>query len=239
MKVTKHLAERQQNRNNAGNTVQQSWASFQKHYLPEKVIIDSSEAKHHQERGWFRRASAIAAALLLLVTIPVVATALDWGRIFNALGLWAENTFSFVVGEQNEENAPSKTDTVKYESLQDALSRTGEPSDFVPTWIPEGYELVDISISETPKKRIYDAYYVNQNSKLSFFVQTYLPNDPERIEFDGDLIEKYIANGTEYYIFSNMSQVQVAWQTDLYECCITCELEIDVIKKMIDSIGKG
>ena len=238
--VMEVLAERKKNSENSGNTAQNAWASFQKYYLHDKAIVRPPESeKPKYARSWFRRASAIAAAFALLVSFSVAALALDWEKIFNAIGTWTTETFSFVSGEQNEEKVPTADSTKTYGSLQEALRTTGQPFDFVPVWIPEGYKLLEVSINETPEKRTYNAFYTNGEVPLRIFIQTYLSFDPEHIEGNGDLLEIYKSAGVEYNIFLNMNQVQVVWHTDLYECCIACELEIDEVKMMIDSIGKG
>ena len=238
--VMEVLADRNKTSDNSGNTAQQAWESFQKHYLPEKVFVDSSDTRGSaQNRSWLRRASAIAAALILLISIPIAAVALDWEKIFNAIGTWAEETFSFVSGEQNEENIPVADHTKKYSSIQDALIKTDQPFDFVPVWVPEEYELLEVSVNETPQKTTYNAFYVNGDLPLRIFVQSYMFTDPENVEADEELLEIYESSGTKYYIFSNDDKIRAAWVHGNYECYISGTLPLEDIKKMIDSIGEG
>ena len=63
--------------------------------------------------------------------------------------------------------------------------------------------------------------------------------DPERVEVSDNLIEKYIVNGTEYYIYDNNGWASAVWIRDNYECYISGDITMEDIKRMVDSIWKG
>ena len=165
--------------------------------------------------------------------------AFRWEDVWKAVATWANGTFSFSAGDQIDSCEPAKEDCLKYASLQQALAETGQNYNIVPTWIPEGYELTNITIGESPKQKLYNAFYSKGDTPLSIFVHAHLVSDPQRIEIGESPIEVYNSDGVEYYIFANINQFQIIWHIDSYECCISCELTIDEVKMMIDSIGKG
>lgn len=235
------LAERKKNSNTQEITAQQAWESFQSNYLPESEEASARIPKKAIKftGPWLRRMVAAAAVIAILVCVPVVASAFGWEDIWNAVATWAKETFSFVSGDSQEDSAPNPGNTNQYISLQDALAKTNQEYDFVPTWIPDGYELVDITVGESPKQKTYNAFYSKGETPLSIYVQAFLIDDPGKIEIGEEPIEVYEASGVEYYIFENVDQTQIIWRIDSYECCISCELTMEEIKMMIDSIGKG
>lgn len=241
--VMEVLAKRKRNSENPGKTAQQAWESFEKNYLPteeENIIpVTKTERLAKAPKRWMRRMIAAAAVLVVLVGVPLTANAFGWEDIWNAVAQWAKETFSFVSGEDTQSTEPNPENIDKYTSLQQALAETDQEADFVPTWIPDGYELQDITIDESPIQKNYLAVYVAGEKFLKISVKSYVESDPEKVEVYEDILETYEASGTEYYIFINNEQLRAAWIKDSYECYISGDLTIEEIKTMIDSIGKG
>lgn len=237
------LAARKRNSDNPGKTAQEAWESFQKHYLPaeEECLEHTGEAKKPVRTAspWLRRLIATAAVLTILVCIPFTASAFGWEDIWNAVAKWAKETFSFVSADDTQASEPATDDIHQYASLQQLLAETDQEFDFVPTWIPEGYELKKITMDEMPERKAYVAFYSNGEKALMLQVTSYLTADPEKVEINEELLEVYESSGTEYYIFANVEQYRTVWIKDSYECYISGDLTIEEIKMMIDSIGKG
>lgn len=229
------LAERKRNSENPGKTAQQAWESFEKHYLPKEEETHTAKSNRTGLRRWI---AAVAAAALLL-TIPLTASALTWDEIWNAVATWAKETFSFVKEGQPSPTEPIEDDFNQYDSLRKALAEAGETFQGVPTWIPDGYNLLDITTEENPMRKSYIAIYTGENGMLMIAVQSYIGSDPEKIEINKELLEIYKAAETEYYIFSNVDQLRAVWINDSYECSISGNITMEEIKLMIDSIVKG
>ena len=231
------------NANNTGKTAQQAWESFQQQYLPaeEERFTYTQETKKPAKavRPWLRRLMAAAAVIVLLICIPLTVSAFGWEDIWNAVATWAKETFSFISGENAQVSEPAVGDELRYTSLQQLLAEARGETELVPTWVPEGYALSDITIDEMPGRKAYAALYINGEKILIIRVQLYLNDDSEKVEINEELFEIYEVSGTEYYIFSNMDQVRANWIKDSYECYISGELTVEEIKTMIDSIGKG
>ncbi len=241
--VMEVLEQRKRNNENPGNTAQQAWESFEKNYLPaeeENIIpVKKMECSMKAPRHWMRRMIAAVAVIAILVCVPLTASAFGWEDIWNAVANWAKETFSFVSGGDTQITEPNPENIDKYTSLQQALAETDQEADFVPTWIPDGYELQDITIDESPIQKNYLAVYVAGEKFLKISIKSYIEGDPEKVEVHEDILEIYEASGTEYYIFINNEQIRAAWIKDSYECYISGDLTIEEIKTMIDSIGKG
>jgi hypothetical protein len=229
--------------NNTGKTALESWEDFQRNYLDEdEENIESTvegivPSKIHNH--WMRRFVTVAAVLALIVSLAATASAIKWDALWNAVAHWANDTFSFVIEEQQETTGPSMQHELEYASLQEALKLNEQEYDFVPTWIPEGYLLEKVTVAKNPVQSVYLAQYKNGDFVVKVTVRVYPGSDPEKIEINDSLIEVYQNNGVDYYIFSNYEQHRAVWLEGTYECNISGELSIEELKMMIDSIGKG
>ncbi len=229
------LAHRKRNSENPGKTAQEAWESFEEHYLPKEEEVHTAKSNKKGLRRWI----AAAAVLVILVSIPFTASALTWDEIWNAVASWAKNTFSFVSQGQTDPTEPSEQDDRPYNSLQELLAQTNSETNIVPTWIPDRYSLVDITMDENPMRRTFGAIYTDANTMLKISVYSYLASDPEKIEVNEDLLEIYNAGGIEYYIFSNFDKLRAVWTNGSYECNISGNITVEEMKQMINSIGKG
>ena len=236
------LAQRKRNSENPGKTAQQAWESFEENYFPLEeenlICVAQTERLAKPSRYWLRRIIAVAAVLVILVGIPLTASAFGWEDIWNAVAKWAKETFSFVANDTPEDTEPAIDDLQQYTSLQELLAETNRATGLVPTWIPDGYELVDIRFDENPIQKTYIARYDNGDAKLRISVKSFIAADPEKVEVNGDLLETYEVSGIEYYIFKNEQWYRAAWIKDSYECYISGDLSVEEIKLMINSIGK-
>lgn len=236
--VMEVLTKKRRQNGIAGKTALEAYQEFQQHYLPANVEVDiESVPKRKATVIPFRRIAAIAASLVLVFTLTTSANAFSFKDIWNAVARWAEETFSFSIGV--EVSDPKAESELEYVSLQDALTKNGRDSSIVPTYIPDGYTINDIQISDSPMQKNFVAIYQNGESFLKISVKTFIDSEPEQVEQSSELIEIYSASGQDYYIFSNYSQNRAAWIIDTYECHISGNITIDELKMMIDSIGKG
>lgn len=235
--VMEVLARRKKEKQQSGKTAQQSWESFQQHYLPEQEI-QKQNAKKPSDRLWLRRIAACAAVVILILCIPLSSRALSLEELWDIVARWAKETFSFVSGENTEVSEPNSTSEEGFASLQDALIKSNRDSSFVPTWIPNGYELDSVEKSITPEQEIYVAHYVSNDGNLTIRMQNYLSEDSQKIEINEKALEIYSTADIDYYIFSNGRQIQVVWIKDSFEYSFSGDISIDIAKQMIDSIGK-
>lgn len=233
------LANRRRNTDITGNTAQQAWESFQKNYLDEECLEDMQEPKKNRIAApWLRRLTAAAAVIVLVVCLPLSANAFGWEDIWNIVARWAKETFSFV-SENEERREPSSERKDEESSLQKVLADSQRKSDMVPTLIPERFVLDKIEKDITPAWETYRANYIDGDDELRIKVQIHTAIHQQSVEIEEDILEVYISNGTEFFIFENMEQIQVLWVKDSYECTISGDISIDDAKEMIDSIGKG
>lgn len=231
--VMEVLAKKRRQNGIAGKTALEAYQEFQQHYLP----MDKEEPKRKSNVIPFRRIAAVAASIVLVFSLTTTANAFSFRDVWDAVVTWAQETFSFSMGIEISE--PEATDYFEYLSIRDALDANGLNPEIAPTWVPDGYELVDLIIEKNPMQETYLAVYSTGNSRLKITVKSFVNSRPEQIETDDSFVEIYSFSGTDYYIFTNYDQNRSAWLTGSYECYISGDLSIKDLKLMIDSIGKG
>ena len=227
------LAERKRNTSHTGKTALEAYESFKQNYMPETDDNIIPIKTHRRMPRWVRGLVATAAVLAILFTGSVTAKAFGF-NIWKAVVQWTQETFHF--GDWGNSNT---NNNLAYASLQEALEKGNTPVWLVPTSTPEGFELADITVGQTPQKKTYKAKYKRGEQTLIITIQDHLGNSPFYVEQGEGLVEEYKANGITYYLFDNNEQVQAAWIVDSYECGITGKVTIDELKLMINSIGKG
>ena len=231
------LTERKGNNGHTGKTALEAYESFKQNYMPEDDNIEVSYSEPVKTKNgfsrWLRSLTAAAAVLAILVLGAVTAKAFGF-NIWEVVVKWTQETFHF--GEWGNSNEDAN---LPYASLQDALEQGKITTSLAPNWFPDGYELAEIRVEQTPLKKIYMAKYSNGEKILRITVQDYFDRNPVYVEQSEGLVEEYEVSGITYYLFKNNKRTQVEWIVDSFECRITGELTIDELKTMINSIEKG
>ncbi len=226
------LAERKGNSIYSGKTAHEAYESFKQNYMPE---TDNNIIPIKTKRGcprWLRGLTATAAVLAVLVAGSATVEALGFD-IWKAVVQWTQETFNF--GGWGDSDA---SNNLPYASLQEALEKGNIPAWIVPTSIPEGFELTDIKVEQTPIKKRYTAIYTKGEELVRIIVQDQLDGEPIYVEQSDGLVEEYTNSEITFYLFENNKRTQAVWIVDSYECRITGELTIDTLKMMINSIKK-
>lgn len=224
----------------------ESWESFQRDYLDAEDEEETSNVVPMPSRkaSWARRWAAAAAVIVLLLGIPITASAVNWKEMWNAVVVWAGETFSFKVEDPSEANDPATTgiSTKDNHEFQQALKSYGVDATIVPSQIPDRYFLNNIVANDEYEKEIYTAIYANYENgqeDMIIRVQIFMPADPDRAEANESILEVYESNGIKYNIVRNNARLKAIWLTGPYECLVAGDLTVDEIKVMIDSIEKG
>ena len=231
------LADRRKNNKITGKTAQESFESFKRNYLneDEHIVATPAKKKVTPSMRWLRRLTAVAAvmAVILLGSVTIKASGIT---LWEAVVTWAQETFHFGSDEQGEPNAYNIRE---YDSLEDVLASMKADTKIVPTWIPEGYELTEIMVSENPMRKKCIAVYMNGEETIKISVQMHINNYPEHIEQSNGYTDIYESNGIQYYFVADNDLLQVAWINNSYECYISGELTIEQLIRMINSIKEG
>ena len=222
---------RKSNPETAGKSTQEAYREFQEHYMPKE------ETKMIRFPMWLRRAATVAAVLAIFLataTVSVNAFGYDlWGKV----AVWSQEFFHFEDETQGTEGEdPDKKNNYGYASLQDALDGSGITQKLAPTWFPDGYTLLEVSLSNTPRETSIHASYTNNRQTIRVSIRWLIGTKPEEIEKSDNYIMTYDANGIAYYIFENNNNLQATWVVGEFEGLIIGNVTLEEMKAIIDSI---
>ena len=120
--------------------------------------------------------------------------------------------------------------------MQDVLAQYAITEKLVPTWLPAGYTNKDLRATNSPKVRNINATYEKNDEILIIKIRQTIGVPAEQVEKNDELLEIYVVDGVEYYIFSNTETLQAAWSIGEFECIIGGNITLEEMKMMIDSI---
>ena len=227
-----------------GKTPEEALETFIQQYYTENEISsdsESSSAAHQKCHGvrWMKSLIAAAAALVLTIGGSFTANAVGFD-VWEVIAKWTQETFHLgYSGEIEESFAPSSAYANPCASLQDALYKNNVTLALVPHVIPNGYVEGNVHITQTPKHRAFIANYICGDNEIIIRLAEYLDSFPMQIEQSDSLVETYVCDEINYYIFDNEGTLQAVWINENFECFISGPLTLSELKEMIDSIEKG
>ena len=227
------LAERKRNDSHAGNTALKALESFKQHYMPETDLSTAPVKSKSKCLRWVRSLTAAAAVLAILLVGSVTAKAFGF-NVWKAVIQWTQETFHFGDWGKTDVN-----NNLQFDSLQKALEEGNAPAWLAPTYIPQRFELTEVSVEQSPLKNTYKAIYTNAGKDIVITVQDHLGKSPVYVEQSEGLVEEYKASGITFYLFTDVNVVKATWINDSCECSIIGDVTIDDLKTMINSIEKG
>lgn len=238
--VMEVLANRRRNSGHPGKSPQEAFESFKQNYYSFEEPDERSEPKAVKPRlpQWLRGVSAAAAIIAIVLFGSVTAKAFGVD-IWAAVAQWSQETFHFGIEHPTEIHDPEAKDEREFSSLQDALIQHDILTPLAPTWFPNGYELDEIRIDETPITNTFFAVYQSDENLIKIQIKSYLNIDPQQVERSDALVATYDHEGITYYIFDNNGCLQAAWINGNCDCYISGDVTMEEMKAMIDSISKG
>ena len=202
------LAERRNNSANPGKTPEEAYKSFIDNYysedteVTEENIHNITPLKPKRKRtGWRRFLTATAACFAVLLLGVVTSTALG-GDAMDAFFDWTREIFCFSSDDQPEESRLS----ADYESIDDTwenvLRKRNIPDGVMPFQPLEGYEQVDLRITEIPAMRSITVCFDNGSSQFRMTINIQKNSSQLQLEKTEDLLEIWEIDGNCYYIIS-------------------------------------
>lgn len=231
------LSKRRQQQNpQAFRTDDEALAEFRKHYIPkEEAAVTQQKTTKYPSRLLRTMAAVLAIVLILTAGTTITAKALNYD-IWRKLANWTTEIFHFTNSNSPSLTEPSKTVNVEFDHLREALASYGIEEDIIPSWLPDGYKHDDITVMQSPKETSVHAIYKCNNLELIIRIRQSIGIEPEQIEKNDNLLEVYVVDGVEYYIFTNTETLHATWIVGEFECQIIGMITIDEMKAMIDSI---
>jgi len=208
--------------------------------LPAEQTIESSSKKKHS-RSVLYKLLPVAAALVILLG-SVTAQAFGLGSLFEAFSRWTSELFqtgSDVVPHAAITAFPLEVgEKASYDSLEEALDAFGVTGQLVPTWIPERFELEEVTASNQPGGVKITANYVEGENSLIIRYREITP-DSLNVEKGDTQVSVHPRGGIQHYVMPNYEQYQAHWQNGELNCNIIGNVSKEEMVQMIESIYEG
>ena len=177
-----------------------------------------------------------ACTFLLLSLFTVQAMGID---VFGKLGSWTDSFFRF------ESNTPesitgSSSDDVPISGLHAVMAENNIPIGLAPTWLPDGFALSFLDISENDENKTITAEYENQANTILYQVSEFSSGGliaQPWIEKDETEAEVYHSGNMDYYVFSNNNSWVGVWQDETNSIIIDVSTNKDDLIAIMNSIG--
>jgi hypothetical protein len=234
--------------------VDKSWEDFQKYYntpegdglslYPSERQSDSSATEYEPipfraTKKRRRRRILISVAAVICLVVLLMPPALGYANIFEMIGYWTAEQFSFTDATESTDSQPSSNQTEgEYSSFQEALDHYGIDDAVVPQYIPDGFKLQKIWVQEYSGKGDveFTAPYLNGDDNIIITIILHSGQVDRIYEKNSQDVEQYMAGNVVHYIFQNINNVTAAWYVDSLECSISTNLSVTELEKIIDSI---
>lgn len=195
----------------AYTNVEEAKKSFEENYLPiaargealfeEEVSEPEAKIQSGTHRRFFRTAIAIAAVVALLLTGSLFASALGF-NVWNHVADWTRDVFGY--GEKYEAD-----DVIgEFSAL---LSQNGVDPAVLPTYIPDGYEVVSV---DKFSDSAYSKYQCELSNGHDSIILEYLIGAKEYADVffkDEEQLDVRTYNGTDFYFICNDCKNYVTW----------------------------
>ena len=210
--------------------VQQAWEQYQR----KTAMI------HKKPKIW--NSFLVKAASLVLVIITLVAflpQRAEAANIFERFVAWTEEVFSFI--NPADEAAPGEeyiflTDQPGLQEVYEKVVELGVTVPVVPGWLPEGYELLECALVETPTKKMVTAVFANGNAAAVYELNVYADNTTSSYYKDGEVIRETEKYGITHTILRNADLLVATWTIDNIECFVSIDCQEDTLLQILESI---
>lgn len=252
MEVTLHIMEVLEQRAKENGTqvdVDQAWNTFKNDYLPlvgeeplysfqESTIEPQEKAVQSQRVSKIPtviRRIAATAAVLVLIFVATTLTAYACGfDIWDAFATWTADTFGFVMLET--EPTIANIDANHRVDIAETLCEYGIRDTLAPSWLPSGYILEEIEVSDSPTETLVFAYYQNEDALITFSVHHLTSPIASTYETDHPGVKAYSLEQVIYYVTENNGLFRASWLDGQDELSIIgCSNEED-LHEMVQSI---
>ena len=182
-------------------------------------------------------AAAAAIVLILLMTVPQTVGA---ENIFEILGRWTRNLFSFSDETKNQKNGNYvfQTDNEGLQQIYEAVVEQGITDPVVPSWIPEGYELKELQVlSPNENTKVYSRF-VKGDCYIQLVIEIHSMESTNKYTKDEIDAGMYNSMDAYYYIVSNEDTWKAVWSDEMVECSLVTNDAKEVLYKLLKSINR-
>lgn len=177
---------------------------------------------------------AVIASIVALIGLNTFTVAAYGVSLAEAFAIWTDDFFSFTSAPSSHEIVPSEINS-EYEYLNEF----GADFNFLPTWLPEGFEFDRVLNNSSPSSHTLLFYFVHPDEPehLSLSAIKRISQDLSIIyEKDSESIDIITLDDIPHYIYSNLGNTVCSWQVKNYEFSIQGPVSREDMNTIINSI---
>lgn len=189
-----------------------------------------------------RWAPLLKVASVLLVVGLLFATVLpqkaEAETFWEMLQRWSSTVLSYLGREDKfgKMEFTFETDNIGLQQVYDAVVELGVKDPVVPMWLPDGYELVELELCNTPVLQGVWAVFSLNGNEIFYQINVYNGEPAHQYYRDDSHYESYELEGATYNITRNNDRWSVIWAKDNIECHITLNCQEDTLRSILKSI---
>ena len=189
-----------------------------------------------------RWAPLLRVASVLLVVGLLFATVLpqkaEAETFWEMLQRWSSTVLSYLGREDKfgKMEFTFETDNIGLQQVYDAVVELGVKDPVVPMWLPDGYELVELELCNTPVLQGVWAVFSLNGNEIFYQINVYNGEPAHQYYRDDSHYESYELEGATYNITRNNDRWSVIWAKDNIECHITLNCQEDTLRSILKSI---
>jgi hypothetical protein len=160
---------------------------------------------------------------MLAITVTASAFGVNlWGWVPK----WTDEVLSF--SKEDPEEPVIKSIPMVLQALE-----ITEP--LYPTWLPEGFVLVE-TIAETDPVFLHDAYTRGDDYLSITITPSNTYSETFSYQKDNTPFTEYFTHDTCHYLFSDLDYCNAIWNTENYTVQLYANISFDEVKRIIDSV---
>ena len=188
-------------------------------------------------RSWpVRVAAAVAVITALIFAAPQDVEAEGfWERLTR----WTDSIFEFFApGESKQVDVEYvfETDNPGLQQVYDTVIALGITDPVVPMWLPDGYELLQCEVTETPSKSFVYARFKCEEKTITLDIAIRNTESPRQYAKDEVNLKFFEKGGVVHSILRNNDRWAAAWVKDRLECVIAIDCQEETLYKILKSI---
>ena len=188
--------------------------------------------------GWITRAVAAAVAVVILIFL-VMPQDVEAESFWERLNRWTDSVFEFFApGDTTRiaEDYVFRTDNPGLQQVYDTVTALGVTGPVVPMWLPDGFELVECKVTDTPSKTFVYACFSNGLNKATLDIAICSTQSLRQYSKDETNAVTCEMLGVVHNILHNENWWTAVWTKEQLECAIAIDCQEETLYKILKSI---
>lgn len=183
-----------------------------------------------------RVASVAVILAVLLMFLPQESSAKN---IFEWLFQWTDSILELMDGDGSgggDNEYRFTTDHPGLQQVYDTVTELGITQPVVPMWLPEGFELTECKVMQTPAKTTVAATFMHGSDEICFRINAYTDSVSSSYHKNKDVSKEIEIHGITHALTKNNDKWTVVWVQENIECSIFADCQEDALLAILKSI---